>query len=131
MEDKNKYQIESQTECSESGKTHRFSINYYVYETDCMYIAYCPALDLTTTGTDFNDAVSQFYEAFQLYVECCIEEGTLMTDLKAHGWKIKGVKITPPTFKEQLERPGLKKLMESGCEFEGLKANYKIPAAAL
>jgi len=131
MGEKDKYKVALQTECFESGSIHKFSINFYVYEQDCMHIAYCPALDLTTTGTDFNDAVSQFYEAFQLYVECCVDEGTLIADLKAHGWKVTGVNITPPTFEKQLERPGLKKLMESGCEFERLKANYKIPTAVL
>ena len=52
--------------------------------------AYCPSLDLATTGTDFQDAVKNFYECLQLHVECCMKMGTFEEDLKEHGWKVKG-----------------------------------------
>lgn len=57
-----------------------------------MFIAYCPALDITSTGEDINDVVTQFYEHFQLYVECCLKDNTLIQDLQNHGWKLEGVK---------------------------------------
>ncbi len=78
--------VNSQTECFEENRHHRFTIQYYIFKADGIYIAYCPALDMTSSGEDMNDVVKQFYEHFQLYVECCIEDGTLMDDLKSHGW---------------------------------------------
>ena len=88
--------IKLETECKENRNTRRITIQYYVYEQDGRYIAYCPALDMTSTGDDLNDVITQFYEHFQLYIECCIEDNTLLDDLKAHGWKLNGVTITPP-----------------------------------
>lgn len=86
MEKKNFTSVQMTTDCTEGRNKHKFNINYYVFQDEGRYIAYCPALDITTSGVDFNDAVAQFYENFQLYVECCLEEGTLIDDLKAHGW---------------------------------------------
>ena len=86
---KDKELLRLQTECKEDNKLHRFDISYYIFQSEGQYIAYCPSLDLTTTGEDFNDAVFQFHECFQLYVETCLEMGTLLEDLKNHGWKLK------------------------------------------
>jgi len=77
MGDNVKCQTALQAKCQLPHDTRKLSVDFYVYEEGNLHIAYCPALDLTTTGTDFNDAVSQFHEALQLYVECCVDEGTL------------------------------------------------------
>lgn len=65
---------------------YRFQLVFYVFQEDGVYIAYCPSLDISTSGKDFNGAVGNFYECFQLHVECCVESGTLHDDLSAHGW---------------------------------------------
>lgn len=67
-----------------------------------MFIAYCPALDITSAGDSLNDVVTQFYEHFQLYIECCLEDNTLVEDLQNHGWKLDGVKLCQPTFGDLL-----------------------------
>lgn len=114
--------VNLQTECFEENRQHRFNIQYYIFKSEGLYLAYCPALDMTSSGEDMNDVIKQFYEHFQLYVECCIEENTLIDDLKSHGWKIKGVKLYQPTFNELLEKPDFRALMESDTEYERLNA---------
>lgn len=60
---------------------YRFSIVFYVFQEAGHYIAYCPALDLSTSGKTYNESIANFYEMFQLHIECCIEFGTLQEDL--------------------------------------------------
>ena len=64
-----------------------FPIEFYIFRDGESYIAYCPSLDLSTCAETYNDAISSFYEAFQLYIECCVESGILHDDLAEHGWK--------------------------------------------
>lgn len=72
------------------------SINEYTFHLDVFVFpdkdeegtldAYCPALDLITTGTSIDEAIHNFCECFKLHIECCIEWGTLQDDLRTHGW---------------------------------------------
>ena len=66
---------------------YHFSIEFYIFREGESYIAYCPSLDISTCAETYNDAISSFYEAFQLYIECCAESGSLHDDLAEHGWK--------------------------------------------
>ncbi|MCM1490403.1 MAG: hypothetical protein NC095_06215 [Muribaculum sp.] len=118
MEEEVNHEVTLQAECYESTRKHRFNIQYYIYEADGMYIAYCPALDITSTGEDINDVVTQFYEHFQLYIECCIEDNTLIQDLQNHGWKLEGVKIYQPSFGDMMMKQEFRRLMESDTEYE-------------
>lgn len=77
---------------------HFFSIEFYIFREGESYIAYCPSLDISTCAETYNDAISSFYEAFQLYIECCVESGTLHDDLAEHGWKFQKKNLTPPKF---------------------------------
>ncbi|MCD8282054.1 MAG: hypothetical protein LUC22_02235 [Prevotella sp.] len=79
--------------------TYQFNIEFYIYPSEGVYIAYCPALDLTTSDRTFNSAIAAFYEIFQLYVEGGIEDGTLHEDLIARGWKVKKRTLTMETNK--------------------------------
>lgn len=71
------------TSADDTQNEFRFSIEFFVFQENGDYIAYCPSLDLSSSGGTFNEAVGNFYEAFQLYVECCVESGTLVADLVA------------------------------------------------
>lgn len=77
----------------------RFDVDVYIFREEEHMTAYCPSLDLATTGTDFQDALKNFYECLQLHVECCLEMGTFKEDLKEHGWKVSKKKIVPPSFR--------------------------------
>ena len=64
---------------------YRFSVEFYIFQEGDSYVAYCPALDISTCANTYNDAVSAFYEMFQLHIECCVESGTLHDDLLVHN----------------------------------------------
>ena len=106
---------------------YRFQLEFYIFQENEVYIAYCPSLDISTSGDTFNDAVSNFYEMFQLHIECCIESGTLYDDLLAHGWKLKKKAIQPPTLLSMLKKPEMKKLFSSNISFERVVAPARIP----
>lgn len=108
----------------------RFDVDVYVFKEQDHLAAYCPSLDLASTGTDFQDAVKNFYECLQLHVECCSEMGTFEEDLREHGWKVGAKKVVPPTFRAQLKRPQLSQLMQSGINYERISAPVRIPAFA-
>ncbi len=58
------------------------------------YIAYTPALDLSTAGDTIEDAQRNFVEAVQLFFEECVQRGTLGAVLESCGWA-KGAQPTP------------------------------------
>lgn len=111
-------------------REYHFSIEFFVFQEDGSYIAYCPALDISSSGETFNDAISGFYEMFQLHVECCVENKTLYDDLLAHGWKMRKSNITPPRFSTLMRKPEMKKLMNGNIGFEKVVVPARIPAFA-
>lgn len=108
----------------------RFDVDVYIFREEEHMTAYCPSLDLATTGTDFHDAVKNFYECLQLHVECCMEMGTFEEDLKEHGWKVGSKRVVPPSFRTQLRRPQLSALMQSNTNYERISAPVRIAAMA-
>lgn len=108
----------------------RFDVDVYIFKEEDHLTAYCPSLDLATTGKDFQDAVKNFYECLQLHVECCMEMGTLVEDLKEHGWKVSETKVVPPSFRTQLKKPQLSALMQSHTNYERISAPIRIAAFA-
>jgi hypothetical protein len=63
------------------------------------FIAYSPAVDLTTYGKSLEEAKKNFEEAFSLFVSECIDMGTLDEVLESCGWvKIKNKKWEPPIY---------------------------------
>lgn len=112
----------------ETSNEYHFQLPFYVFQENGNYIAYCPSLDLSSSGETFNDSISNFYECFQLYVECCVDSGTLCDDLISHGWKMRQKSIMPPTFEILMKKPEMKKLMESSLNYERVVAPVRIPA---
>lgn len=125
-----KYQVKLYSECNDDNNSHRFNLNYYIFQDEERYIAYCPSLDLTTSGKDFNDAVAQFYECFQLYVETCVETGTLIEDLKEHGWRLNGVTLIKPSFETLMMKQEFRNLMESNTVYDRLNAVVELNPVA-
>lgn len=110
--------------------TFRFNVDVYIFKEENHLTAYCPSLDLATTGTDFQDALKNFYECLQLHVECCMEMGTFEEDLKEHGWRVSQKRLIPPSFLTQLKRPQLSELMRSNTNYERISAPVRIAAFA-
>ncbi|MBR2195323.1 MAG: hypothetical protein IJ911_06870 [Salinivirgaceae bacterium] len=112
----------------DSGTDYQFDISFFVFQEGDVQIAYCPSLDLSTSGTDYIDAVKNFYECFQLYIESCLEMGTLTADLKAHGWKVTKKSITPPTARMQLKDKPMIELLEKNVNFQRIVAPVRLSA---
>ncbi len=90
---------------------YRFSLEFYVFKERRVYIAYCPSLDISTSGKDFDDAVANFRVRFRIHVDWCVEHGTLLEDLIAHGWTKKKTTISPPSFDYLIQNKDVKKLL--------------------
>ena len=108
---KNRITVGSDTNNGQQSE-YRFSLEFFVFQENGLQIAYCPSLDISTSGATFNEAVGNFYEMFQLYIECCVENNTLHDDLLAHGWKVQKKQMLPPTFSVLMRKPEMKKLMK-------------------
>ena len=75
-----------------------------------MYIAYSPALDLSTCGKTFQEAKKNIKEAVGLFFEECEKDGNLKEVLESLGW-IKSNKngLEPPIYvgQDNVEIPQL------------------------
>ena len=60
------------------------------------YIAYTPALDLSTVGDSFEEAKKRFEEAVEIFFEEISEKGTLEDVLVELGWEKHDNKLIPP-----------------------------------
>ena len=109
---------------------YRFAIEYYIFREGDNLIAYCPSLDISTSGKDYGDAVKNFYERFQIYVETCLEMGTLWDDLRDHGWKVTEKKLTPPPFSRLVRKPEVSRLLGGHINYEKVSAPMRIAAMA-
>lgn len=114
----------------DASREYHFQLIFYVFRESGTYIAYCPALDISTSGDGYNETVANFYECFQLYIETCVECGTLHDDLLAHGWKVEKTDILPPTFSDLMKKSDMEKLMSSGLSFERIVTPARLPAFA-
>ena len=76
----------------ESLLQNRNSINVNVqvtlFQEDGMWVAYCPALELSSYGDDQNDAKQAFGEAMRIFLSETDRKGTLERYLLKLGWQL-------------------------------------------
>jgi len=65
------------------------------------FVAYTPALDLSTAGKTIDEARIHFKEAAQLFLETCQTMGTLDEILEELGWEKQSGDWVPPLVVEQ------------------------------
>ena len=65
------------------------------------FVAYAPALELSTSGNTFEQAQNRFTEAVQLFLEECFSMGTLDKVLTDLGWKKEKRQWNPPVVVAQ------------------------------
>ncbi len=106
---------------------YRFSLDVYIFEEGENLIAYCPSLDISTSGKDFNDAVANFYERLSIHIDWCVEQGTLIQDLLEHGWKMRKTAVSPPSFSSLLKKDvELRNLLGSKKAYERIVVPAKV-----
>ncbi len=81
------------------GKSHYIEVNLPVQfiKEGKEYIAYCPALDISTSGSSIAEAKEMFFELVHLFFEEILKKGTLEEVLLECGWtKTAKSKWEPP-----------------------------------
>jgi len=110
---------------------YHFSLPFLLFQEDGRCIAYCPSLDITSSGENFNDAMANFYEMFQLHIEMCVELGTLKEDLLAHGWKVSKSGLTEPSLADVMKKQEVKNIEKSRLDYRRVFSPVQIPAPAI
>ena len=72
-----------------------------ILREDKKYVAYTPALDLSTSGNDYEEVKKRFNEIVNIFFEELIKRGTLENVLKNLGWKRFQTKWNPPVVISQ------------------------------
>lgn len=62
------------------------------------FVAYIPALDLSTSGKSEKDVKKKFGELVNIFLDEIMEAGTLEEVLSELGWHKQEKKWAPPTF---------------------------------
>jgi len=75
------------------------------------FVAFSPALDLSTCGKTFEEAKKNFSEALDIFFEECIEMGTLHEVLESYGWEKSGKNGWKPPAYIGEDRIALPRLM--------------------
>lgn len=65
------------------------------------YIAYSPALDLSTSGRNYKEVKRQFTEIVNIFFEELVNKGTLEEVLRGLGWQRIRAGWSPPVLISQ------------------------------
>ena len=79
----------------------KVSLEFFCFEQDNRWIAYCPALRLSTYGDTLEEAAEMFPEALEILLEDLIESGKLEKVLVSLGWSLKPTKYAPPPTRKR------------------------------
>ncbi len=64
-----------------------FSLSVSVMREDDRFVAYSPAIDLSTSGKTHQEAKKRFQEAASVFFEEVVERGTMEQVLQELGWR--------------------------------------------
>ena len=77
-----------------------------VFKDGASYVAYTPALDLSTSAKTYDGVKKRFEKVVPVFIEELARKGTLSEYLENFGWKKVQKKWTPPAIVSQ----GLEKI---------------------
>jgi predicted RNase H-like HicB family nuclease len=78
-----------------------------IFKESKYYVAYCPALELSSYGKTEKEAKAYFEDALKVFLEDTIERGTLEKCLLKFGWTLQQkpeIKYLPPRIENELEK---------------------------
>lgn len=78
-----------------------FSLPVSILKEDNVFIAYTPALDLSTCGDTYEEAKERFSEIVNIFFEEVTKKGTLEDVLLDLGWKKVQSHWNPPVVVSQ------------------------------
>jgi predicted RNase H-like HicB family nuclease len=59
-----------------------------IYKDGQVFVASCPRFGVITQGVSFEEAKNNLFEAMTLFIETCLEMGTLEEVLRESGFKL-------------------------------------------
>lgn len=78
-----------------------FNLPVTFLKEDEQFVAYTPALDLSTAGKTLEEAKKNFTEAVEIFFDEIVAMGTLEDTLLDLGWKKKNEDFIPPVIISQ------------------------------
>ena len=75
----------------------KFSLPVSIIREDKSFIAYTPALDISTVGDSLEEVKQRFEELVEIFFEEIIEKGTIEQVLTDLGWKKQAKTFIPPS----------------------------------
>ena len=75
---------------------YRFALPVSILKEGKTFVAYTPALDLSTAGDTFEEAKQRFEEAVQIFFEEITSHGTANDALLELGWQKQNNDYVPP-----------------------------------
>ncbi len=79
-----------------SNNTLSFSLPVQIIKQNKRFVAYTPALDISTSGKTQKEAQTRFIEMAGIFFEEIVQAGTASEVLSELGWKKAQKKWTPP-----------------------------------
>ncbi len=79
-----------------ASKKFSFSLPVVITKQNKRYVAYTPALDISTSGKSEKDVKAKFAELANIFLEEIHEAGTVKEVLTELGWKKIEKRWTPP-----------------------------------
>lgn len=79
----------------------KFNLPVSILREGKKFIAYTPALDLSTSGESYREAKKRFEEIVEIFFEEIIKRGTLDEVLQNLGWKKIETRWSPPVVISQ------------------------------
>lgn len=84
---------------------HKASIGVFTWNSDGIYYAYSPSLDMTGYGDNKEEAIKSFEITFHEFVKYATNKKTLWDELEHLGWAVnkKKKKVLAPKMTEMLQ----------------------------
>lgn len=79
----------------------KFNLPVSILREQKKYVAYSPALDLSTSGRSYEEAKKRFSKSVNIFFDELIKKGTLEDVLRDLGWQRIQEKWNPPIIISQ------------------------------
>ena len=96
-----------QLQLNNDGSIHA-SVEVVLVKEGKQFVAYCPALELSSYGDTEAEAHAAFDEAMEIFISETTQKGSLEKFLLRLGWTLRKQDYTPPTLSSQLLNLALK-----------------------
>jgi predicted RNase H-like HicB family nuclease len=74
----------------------KVSVPVFLIEEDAQWVAWCPALEVSSYGDTEEEAKQAFEDAVEIFIEETAQRGTLEKELLRMGWTLASADYYPP-----------------------------------